>query len=66
MAPLLYLFGSGLALANLFAPRGTSRIYAVCGILLNVLGLLFAALGWVLYPIFLLILSNADFVGPRR
>jgi hypothetical protein len=67
IAPLFYLFGLGLAIANFFAPRGTKRRYAVCGFLLNGLGLVFAALGWILFLfLFILVHSGADFVGPWR
>ncbi len=66
LAPFFNLFGVGLAVANFFAPRGTKKGLAVFGILLNGLGLACAALGWILYLIFLFILSKADFVGPWR
>jgi hypothetical protein len=67
LAPLFHLFGVGLAIANFFAPRGTKKGYAVCGFLLNGLGLLFAALGWILFLfLFILVHSGADFVGPWR
>ena len=67
LAPLFYLFGVGLAIANFFAPRGTKKGYAVCGFLLNGLGLIFASLGWILFLfLFILVQSGADFVGPWR
>ncbi|GEM_PF-6463517 len=65
IAPLFYLFGVGLAIACFFAPPGTKKGCAVCGFLLNGLGLVVASLGWILFLfLFILVHSGADFVGP--
>ena len=65
VAPLFYALGVGLGVANFFAPRGTRKGLAVFGILLNGLGLFFAALGWILMLLLLVLLfTAADFVGP--
>lgn len=67
IAPLFYTVGVGLAIANFFAPRGTKKGLAVVGFLLNGLGLVFAALGWILILLIVLLAhSGADFVGPWR
>lgn len=64
VALLFYLAGCGLAAVNLCTPRGAKKRYAVCGILLNGLGLAIAAIGWILFLI--IVVSAVNFVGVWR